>query len=356
MLALLNKLRNAQGGVCLSIILNTHRTKPQNLKDVIHLKNLLAEAEKRLSREFDKDIYLPMIRQLDILLEDLDHNYNLESMALFVNQDLAELVRLPVPVTDRVVIGDRFATRDIIRALNTQSTYYVLVFSRRHARLIEAFNDKVVREIANDDFPMTNPVIETDPLILTMAQGQNNIMEKFFIEVDKALTTVTNERPLPVVLSTEKSNADHYMKVARKKERFIGHINMNRDEDPAHRIVTDAWDKVQEFLKEQNKGRIDDLKKAVSSGQFFSDYNDIWRAIEEGRGRTLFVKKGLIKPAIVKNGQIRLVDEPIPTEDEMVEDIIDVMIARMMEKGGETIFIEGDELAEFQDLAMTARY
>lgn len=356
MLALLNKLRNAQGGVCLSVLLNTHRTRPESLKDVIHLKNLIAEAEKRLSREFDKDIYLPIIRQLDNLLEDLDHNYNLESMALFASQDLAEMVRLPVPVSDRVVIGVRFATRDIIRALSTQSTYYVLVFSRRHARLIEAFNDKVVSEIANDDFPMTNPVIETDPLILTMAQGQNHIMEKFFIEVDKALTNVTNEKALPVMLSTEKSNADHFMKVARKKERFIGHINMNRDEDPAHHIVTEAWEKVQEFLKVQNMSRIDDLKKAVSSGQFFSDYNDIWRAIEEGRGRTLFVKKGLIRPAILKNGQIRLVDESVPTEDEMVEDIIDVMIARMMEKGGETIFIEGDELAEFQDLAMTARY
>lgn len=356
MIALLNRIRDIKDGPCLTIVLNTHRTKPDSLKDAISLKNLVKEAETRLTEEFDRPVYEPIIEKLNLLVAEIDHNYNLEGMVLFVSGELAEMVRLPLEVKDRVVIGDRFSTRDLVRAMNQDAAYYVLVFSRRGARLIEAFNDRVVREIFNDVFPMPNPIIETDPLILTMPQGQDNIMENWFIQVDKAMMDVINAYPLPVVLACEKSNYDHFMKVAKKKDRIIGHINRTRTQEEARDIVEDAWKSVSGFLKMKNAARIDELKKAVSTGNFFTDFNDIWRAIGEGRGQTLFVKKGLIKPAIVRNGEIRLLDEPVPADEELVEDVVDLMIARNLAKGGDTVFVEGDELVEFQNLAMTARY
>ena len=83
-----------------------------------------------------------------------------------------------------------------------------------------------------------------------------------------------------------------------KKDLIIGQINRNRDDEKAHHIVHDAWKVISETIKEKNADRIAELKKSITfSGKFLSDFNEIWTAIREGRGKTLFIKHGFYPPA-----------------------------------------------------------
>ena len=50
----LHQLKDVFSPGCVTLILNTHRTKPENLQDAITLKNLANEAEQRLLASFDK--------------------------------------------------------------------------------------------------------------------------------------------------------------------------------------------------------------------------------------------------------------------------------------------------------------
>ena len=143
----LKELKDVTSDNCVTIILNTHRTKPDNQKDPLALKNLIKEAEQRLSVDRNKKDVQGLIQRLTELEAKIDHSHNLESLILFVNEDIAEYTRLPIPVEDRVVIDQTFATRDLIRGLHLDSGYYVLVLSQQKVRLIEAFNDRVVAEI-----------------------------------------------------------------------------------------------------------------------------------------------------------------------------------------------------------------
>lgn len=151
----LKELKDIVSENCVSIILNTHRTSPDNKKDVLTLKNLIKEAEERLLANENKRDAQKLVQRLLDLEAKIDHSQNLESLILFVNENIAEYTRLPVSVDNRVIIDDTFATRDLIRALHQEINYYVLVVSRQKTRLIEAFNDKVVREIGNP-FPIEN--------------------------------------------------------------------------------------------------------------------------------------------------------------------------------------------------------
>jgi hypothetical protein len=49
----LQALATEKNTPCVSILLNTHRTHPDNVQDVILLKNLLKEAEERVLNEFE---------------------------------------------------------------------------------------------------------------------------------------------------------------------------------------------------------------------------------------------------------------------------------------------------------------
>ena len=155
---ILKNVKDVTSECCVTITLTTHRTMPDNDKDAIVLKNLLKEAETRLLANYDKRLATLVIDKLNKVAGSINHRLNLESLVLLVSEDMAEYARLPIAVENRVVVDKNFATRDLVRALHRESSYYVLVLSRDKARLIEALNDKVTQEIGNG-FPVENTVL-----------------------------------------------------------------------------------------------------------------------------------------------------------------------------------------------------
>lgn len=352
---LLKKVKDIYQDGCVTITLNTHRTRPDYKKDALKLKNLVKEAEKRLYDGYDKRFVWPIMKNLNKTAENIDHSLNLESLVIFAKQDFSDYTRLPVEVTDRVVIDNTFATRDLVRALHQESSYYILVLSRHKARLIEAFNDKLVSEFKGE-LPMVNTLYTTDRTKLSTKKGQDNLVEEFFNQVNKYVLKVIAEDPLPIIIVTETRNFDHFIKVADKKELIVGHLNRNRDNEKAGNIVKDAWKEVLELVKMNNMKRIEELHKAVGNNKFVSDYNEIWSAIQQGKGKTLFIKKGFFQPALLSEGKITIITNIDTAAKGVIDDIVDEMIEQNISRGGDTVFLEGNELSSFNNLALITRY
>lgn len=352
---LLQKVKDINKDGCVTIIMNTHRTKPANEQDPIQLKNLVSAAEKRLHEEFDKREVWPIMENLNKTIDKIDHNYHLESIVICTNADFGDYTRLPIAVEDRVVVDDNFATRDIIRALQQNHAYFVLALNRHKVRLIEAFNDRLVKEWGNP-FPFDEYYHETDPQKLTESHLLDRLTEDFFNRADKELWEATKDHPLPVILAADARNQEHYMKVCNKKEAILGHIRQFPEDSPAVEIVEDAWDEVHSIWKKKNEERIAELRKAVSQQKYFSDINDIWTGIQNGQGATLFVRKGYFQPGIIKDNRIELVDESRRDEPGVMDDIVDEMIEANRSFGGDTVFIESDDMEDFQNVALVTRY
>ena len=352
----LKQLKDIYSDCCITILLNTHRTRPDNERDPIVLKNLVKDAETRLLNDYDKRFAKNITDRINQLVDSIDHNHNLESLVLFVSEDVSEFARLPVEVEDRVAIDETFATRALIRALNQQKAYYVLVLSRDETRLIEAFNDKVVQEIGKP-FPIENNTLySTDRLKLSTAQGQDNLIEEFFNRVDKEVNQIRNDNPLPVLVCTEERNFHHYLKIADRKDTILGHLNKNRMHEKDHAIVSEAWPVMEEVRLQNNATRLEELRIALGSGMFLSDFGDIWKAILEGRGKTLFVQEGLFQPARLNGNEIEIVPMEDSDKKGVIDDIIDEMIENNMRFGGDIVFLAEDDLKDFQGLALVTRY
>jgi hypothetical protein len=275
---------------------------------------------------------------------------------LFVNEEIADFTRLPIAVEDRVIIDKSFATRDLIRALHKEKEYYVLVLSRDKARLIETFNDKVVQEMEGN-FPIENVSLHPKQRAeAAIANRQTNLMQEFFNIVDKQLIEVIKENPLPVLICTEESNYFEYLKIADRKAIFIGHLNGNRMEEKAHHIVDAAWPIVQQVRKERNSQRLQELSAAENTGKLVADFNDIWHAVNQGRGETLFVQRGYFQPARLVNDTIELVPEEQTDRTGVIDDIIDEMIEVNMQYGGDSVFLSEEELKKYKGLVLTTRY
>lgn len=352
---ILKKLKDVSSDCCVTIILQTHRTTPDNEKDSIVLKNLVKEAETRLLSSYEKSLARNIIKRINTLTENINHRHNLESLIIFANENIAEYTRLPVNVESRVVIDKTFATRDLARALLRETSYYILVLSQDKARLIEAFNDKVIAEIDNG-FPMTNTdIIPVQRAEAAIGSRQTNLIREFFNQVDKQLNGAQKENPLPVIICTEESNYPEYLKIADRKEMIAGTLYGNRMHEKPHHIVAAAWPVMKELNIEKNNERLSELKAAVNSKNFLTDINEIWQAINNGIGKTIFVKQGYFQPARLENNQIELIN----LEDAgraNVDDIIDEMIEKNLQFNGDVVFVKGDDLEKFQGLALVTRY
>jgi hypothetical protein len=351
----LKTIKDVRGEGCVTIVMNTHRTHPDNEKDSLTLKNLVKETEERLHQSFDKRFVWSVMENLQVVVDHIDHRQNLESLLIFVNQHMAEYTRLPVPVVNRVVIDDTFATRDLVRAMHQDSGYYVLALSRQQARLIEAFNDKVVCDSCGA-FPLTNPLYTTSRQDLSTNKGTDNLIEEFFNRVDKIVMEQIKTHPLPLILATETRNFDYYKKVADKKQIIVGHINKNRDEEKAHHIVSEAWEVMKGLMRDRQVVALNHLHGAVKSGKLTTDIHEIWRAIHEGRGDTLYVRKGYFQPARLQGGSLELIAEIGKERNGLVDDVIDEMIEINMAYGGNTVFVDEDLPAGNGKLALIQRY
>lgn len=353
----LKELKDIRSENCITIIATTHRTKPDYLNDGLHLKNLIKEAEERLKADTTKRNAQSLIDKLHKLAGEIDHSQNIESLMLFVNDDIAEYTRLPLKVEDRVVIDETFATRDLVRAMHLETHYYILVLSQDKIRLIEAMNDKMVQEVGKP-FPYENTqFFSKNRPANAIASKQTNLMAEYFNQADKMLNDVRKNNPLPVLICGLEENHNEYLKIADKKHSFYNvFLNKNKINDPVHAIVEESWVLVKDYVTKKNNERKEELRRAVGENKFLSDTNEIWKAIGEGKIQTLFIEQGLFQPAVMKDGEIEYVSDEERNNTGVIDDIYDEMIEANMDFGGDVVFLPKGELSKFNGFGAVTRY
>lgn len=349
---LFKEVKDINTEACVSIILNTHRTRPDNQKDPIQLKNLTKEALERLYNDYDKRFVWPIEEKLNEIVESIRHDENIESLVIYVNPKFSAYTRLPIEVQDRVIIDSTFATKDLIKAAYEEGGYYVLQLSRSIARLTEAFNNKVVEEIGGD-FPYENPMENRGNPDL---DNESDYIREFLNQVDKSLQTVLNENPLPVIVVSERRTYDYFIEVSDDSSHIVGTLDRLPNDEKADKVVAEAWKEMSSVIQAQHASRIKELEQAKSTDSVVSGYNEVWQTVQQGRGKTLFVRKGFTQPAIVdeENFEIKLIDAPI-SQPEAVDDIVDEMIEQTIAYGGDLVFIQDDSLEEYGNIALITR-
>ena len=353
----LDRLSKVKSPVCVTIILNTHKTAPENKKDPILLKNLISTVGKRLENEYDAKTSKSYVEKLNQLAEKIDHSHNDNGLILFVNEEISEYLRVPTHPTTRVVLDDTFATRSVIRALKRDTDYYILVLGKGKVRLLEASSGNLVQEIKSKDFPFEDKtVLDVAPAESANAQRMTNLTQEFFNRVDKNFNQIRKNNPLPTVIYSETNNYHQYLKEADYPNVFIGHVLLKSFDAKASNLVKEVWEHVKELTVEKNRSRITELQQALNSGKFLGDINEIWLAVQNGRGKTIFVEEGYFQPVRNDNGVLRPISAEEISSKEDINDIVDDMIEYNLQFGGDVVFLEPNSLKDFNKLALVVRY
>lgn len=361
----LQQLKQRDVNPAISILMPTHRTFPDNKQDPILLKNLIKDVEQRLPEQMDKNEANAIIEALNNEADTLDHNYNLDSLALFAGSDGVHTVRFPFSVKERAVIDHNFATRDLVRAISDKVQYLVLVLAKSEARLIEGFDNRPVREFDGDvehkrnhQFPLRNDQA-FDGGSRTDTPSDDAYLREFFNRVDKSLQEIqgqTGRERLKVILLGDSQNIGLFKQVADRPADILAEVVSAGDlhADPAT-VIEHVQEAVQALRMARQEEALGYIGQARSANQLYTDFSKIYRLASEGNAARLFVQRGYIQPGVVdaENFTIELRDG---SGEGVMDDVVDEIIETVLGTGGEVIFMDAESLGDDGKLLLQSRY
>lgn len=354
----IDKLRSEPEGPCVSIAINTHRTHPDSGQDALLLKNHLREAELRITKEFGAKGNEALLKNIERMNEEINHNYNLDSLNLFLSNNTSTLIRSPWPVSrNRVEISNSFSVRPLIRSYNRSEPYLILVLSQNDVHLYEALNDGIIREIKNDDFPFPEvprhnyiPEKSGDPAYLDDQKREH------FNKIDKALVKVHNETELKTVVISTPDNYSFLMQVADRPDLYLGHEKIDYNNAAPHQVSKQGWKFIQGINKEKVKKAVEEVKEAVSGGMVLTDLQEIYQAAIDGRGDLLIVHHNFVQP-VMMNGDRTFDLIENPETPGAIDDITSNIAWEVIAKKGRTVFTSEDEIKTLGGkIALKTRY
>lgn len=367
----LKNLRAVQADPAVSIFVKTHRTHPDNEQDPIALKNQLSEAKNRLESEYDKRTADAILDNINDTLtkEEFDHNYNLDTLAIFATPEDAKLLRLPFDAKERVVIGSKFTTRDLVREISSSVGYYVLVITSENARLLEGANDRLIKEIGGASerqkqmseltFPINNTTLPNGSKAdKTGSSDDASYLKEFMNRVDKSLQQFVNRNPLPVILVGDSRTIGFFEQVCDNPSIIVGKVDnlSNLKEGNPSDIIDGVQSVVDEQRNKRYEEALGDLGKARNEKMVRSDLQQIYRSALEGNFVKLLVRQGHMVPATIDEEKATLLVADDASAEGVNDDAVSEIIELITNHGGEVVFIPQDKMDEKEPIALITRY
>lgn len=353
----LEALATEKNTPCVTISLNTHRTHPDNTQDVIQLKNLLKEAEERVVKEFGKRPVSSLLEKLSSVESEIDVNYNLDSLHIYLSNDTNEIIKSAWAVNDNGVhISDTFAIRSLIKAYNRSEEYFVLLLSQNGVNLYEALNDGITNEIRNEDFPFSeSPHYVIDHEKRSDSNLMDNMVREYLNKVDKAVVKMHNETGFHFVVICTEDNYSRLMQVADKPAIYHGYANIDYNNTTTHHIAKQSWEIVKELQRNRRTEAISEIKEAVGQGNVLTDLQEIYQASIDGRGDLLMVHQDFAQPVFMTSDRTFELATDI-TKPDVIDDITSNIAWDVLSKNGRVFFTVQDEIKDLGKIVLKTRY
>ncbi|MGR8008562.1 baeRF3 domain-containing protein [Streptomyces hypolithicus] len=389
---LLAELRKPRTYPAVSLTLPTHRHRPENQQDLIRLRNLLAEANRRLADdpEVSKDQAAAVAEQLAAASDGVDAEHFRDGLLIFASADENQTFLVGASVPERVVINTTYLTRNLVASAARRGPYLALVLSNGEVRLWRGRGEQVAEE-RDTGFPVITSGVERDRT--PHRDGGHAVSQDFrnmLAEADRKLTPLLqSEKDLPVILVGLREQIATYREISRHGQAFaaeleVGGLLNTTPPEMAAQLAT-----ARTALAEADTARaMRGLDEARSGRRYAAGVQDAWQAAGEGRVALLVVEEGLrvtARPETVEGAEratLTLLDggeareagavgtaaagaagiagtagagQP-GAEEGVEEDIVDSLVETVLSADGEVVFVPDEALGEAQGVAAALRF
>ena len=378
----LRELVEQNGTWHVSLYMPTHRAGPEQQQNPIRLKNLLAQAEKKL---LEYDVRGPdvaeMLRPAEQLLDDpIFWQHQSDGLAVFLADGYSKVYRLPNRFDELAVVSNSFDVKPILPLLNGNGSFYILAISINQVRLFLASRDHLseielkdmptsMGEALQIDDPQKNIGFHTGtdnaggggerPAIFYGQGVENDKKEdilRYFHYVDEGLSHLLEDESAPMVVASVDYLIPLYREASTYRNLLEAGVVGSPDRQDLRELHTEAWKLVEPiFLKNQQEA-IDRFMElhGQRNGLATSDLDSAVKAAIGGRVETLIVPLGLQKWGRYDPSTDSVHFDPEPTPEN--EDMVNFAVVQTLLNSGNVYAVPMDQFPEHGEVAAILRY
>jgi hypothetical protein len=353
----LDELREPREYPAITILAPLQRHRPGNAEDPIRLRDLADEARARLRAELGTRGSSELVERLDAAVGSIDLRHPAEGVAVFVAPNEARVVALPFPVTERVVIDETFATRDLVRGLARTPRYRILALGEKPTRLFEGSGTELTEQ-RDHGFPCFVEGVRGEPLASggfpVHTARSDAELATFFRQVERSLGAVTAEDPLPLVVAGAERDLACFDGITKHRDAIIGHLAGNHEVTTPHELARLAAPLVAQYTARHRGAVVDELVEAIGQTRGMVGIKPVWDAALAGRARVLLVEEDFVYPARVVDGHLEAAgDAGAPG---VIDDAVDELIELVQDRGGDAVIVGPGALGEHGPVAALLRF
>jgi len=380
----LEQLMHKEQEWCVSIYMPTHRTGVATQQDPIRLKNLLGEAEKRLSDEGvgTRDIQ-SMLEPVNKLLQDSNFwQHQSDGLAIFLSPNRFSHYRLPLGFEEFVAVTDRFHIKPLLPLFTGDGQFYILALSQNEVRLLNGTRHSVSEiDIGQVGGSLAN-AIQSDGHQASLQihssgstggmtgggsvtfhgqgggsdEGDKGELLRYFRLISDGLTEFLQGDRVPLVLAGVEYLLPIYKKAITYPYLIDTVITGNPDLLSADELHKSAWDIVSQRFQAAQEQAVADYRQLAgqASEQVTDTLEKIVPAAYHGRIETLF-----IAAEVQQWGEFYPDTNEIEFHDQMesgAEPLLELAAVQTYLKGGTVYAVEPDKVPGSTTAAAVLRY
>lgn len=306
----LENLLKTQGQPCVSIFLPTERAGREVKQNPIRLKNLLREAEQRLSTLGVRSADSITKPAHDLISDGSFWRHQGDGLALFLSEGFGESYTLPTAFEDLVVVADHFHLKPMLPVMSTGEHFYVLGLSQKYVKLFRGGRFSV-GEVRLAGVPASlrdalkyddrEPSLQSHRAGAARAifHGQGlgkddpkDDIKRYFRLIDSGLHEILKEERAPLVLA----GVDYLLPLYREITEYPHVLGDGVMGSPEHvsveQLHTRAWEIVAPLFGRDREAAKARYLAVADTPSGTSDVKRAVRAAHQGRVDTLFAAVG----------------------------------------------------------------
>jgi hypothetical protein len=212
--------------------------------------------------------------------------------------------------------------------------YYVLTLSENTNRLHEAFRDTLI-DIQNAWFPLESPAGSSQPAL------SDTQLRKLLTHVDHSFAHYYEQDPLAVVLAGTERNRNAFASITAYPNVIIGNAEGDYSATSSGDLGRIVWPIVKGVMASAGAKMERDLEAAARTHNVAVGIDAVVQSVDAGVGTTLLVEDDYRATPEVSQS---LLDD--------CDNIVDVVIEKVLALGGNVIFARDGSLRAFQHIAL----
>lgn len=226
--------------------------------------------------------------------------------------------------------------------------YYILSLNNETSKLFEGFRDELI-DIHNMGFPYHFPV---GVGIAAESNSQDARIRESLITTDQRFDQYYEQDPLRLVIVGDNNSLAVFQSLTMHGEVILGRVEGDYTSTSPRDLGKIVWPVVMDAMAGKMENAMYDLEEATVRKDIAIGIDEVALAVETESPSTLFVEEDYHAKGSMSNSEQSLLLTKYVDLWEVFNDVVDIIIEKVLETDGNVIFMDSGSLIKYQRIAL----